>query len=59
MTGFDDVPQAAAAGLTTVHQPIREKGRTLGRMLLDPSFTETRVTLPTELVVRTSTAPTP
>ena len=59
VAGFDDLPQAAAAGLTTVHQPIREKGRTLGRMLLDPSFTEVRVTLPTELVVRTSTAPNP
>lgn len=59
VAGFDDLPQAAAAGLTTVHQPIREKGRTLGRMLLDPSFTEVRITLPTELVVRTSTAPNP
>jgi hypothetical protein len=29
----------------------------MGRMLLDPSFTERRVVLPTELVVRASTGP--
>ena len=57
LTGFDDVPAAAAAGLTTVRQPIAEKGRLLGRMLLDPDFTERRVVLPTELVVRSSTGP--
>lgn len=59
VTGFDDIPAAAAAGLTTVHQPIREKGRLMARMLLDPTDTDTRVTLPTELVVRTSTGPPP
>ncbi|MGI5125351.1 LacI family DNA-binding transcriptional regulator [Pseudonocardia sp. CA-107938] len=57
VTGFDDIPEAAAAGLTTVHQPIHERGHVLGRMLLDPEFTERRVVLPTELVVRTSTGP--
>jgi DNA-binding LacI/PurR family transcriptional regulator len=57
VTGFDDIPAAEAAGLTTVRQPIREKGRLLGRMLLDPSYTEDRVVLPTELVVRSSTGP--
>jgi DNA-binding LacI/PurR family transcriptional regulator len=56
VTGFDDLPAAEAAGLTTVRQPIREKGRLMGQMLLDPSFTERRVLLPTELVVRASTA---
>ncbi len=59
VTGFDDIPAAEAAGLTTVRQPIREKGRMLGRMLLDPSFTEDRVVLPTELVIRSSTGPVP
>ncbi|CAM3454336.1 LacI family DNA-binding transcriptional regulator [Isoptericola cucumis] len=59
VTGFDDLPQAAQEGLTTVHQPVREKGRTLGRMLLDPSFTAHRVLLPTELVVRTTTGTAP
>lgn len=57
VTGFDDVPAAAAAGLTTIRQPIRERGRLLGRMLLDPTYTEERVVLPTELVVRSTTGP--
>jgi DNA-binding LacI/PurR family transcriptional regulator len=57
VTGFDDIPAAAAAGLTTVRQPIREKGRSMGQMLLDPTFTAQRVVLPTQLVVRTSTGP--
>jgi DNA-binding LacI/PurR family transcriptional regulator len=57
ITGFDDIPAAEAAGLTTVRQPIREKGRLFGRMLLDPTYTEQRVVLPTELIVRSSTGP--
>ena len=57
IAGFDDIPAAAAAGLTTVRQPIREKGRLMGRMLLDPSLTERRLVLPTELIARASTAP--
>ncbi|MFI2713352.1 LacI family DNA-binding transcriptional regulator [Micromonospora sp. NPDC018662] len=59
VTGFDDVPLAAAAGLTTVRQPIAEKGRLMARMLLDPDGTPHRVTLPTHLVVRSSTGPAP
>lgn len=57
VTGFDDVPAAALAGLTTVRQPIREKGRLMGRMLLDPTCSDERVTLPTELIVRSTTGP--
>lgn len=57
LSGFDDIPEAHAAGLTTVRQPIAEKGRLLGRMLLDPTFTQRRVVLGTELVVRASTGP--
>jgi len=57
LTGFDDIPAAAAAGLTTVRQPIREKGQLMGRMLLDPSLTERRLVLPAELVARASTGP--
>ncbi len=59
VTGFDDVPQAAVAGLTTVRQPMLEKGRAAGRLLLDESdrLEARRVLLPTELVVRPSTAP--
>jgi DNA-binding LacI/PurR family transcriptional regulator len=57
VTGFDDIPAASAAGLTTVRQPIREKGRLMGRMLLDPSLTVRRLVLPAEFVARASTGP--
>lgn len=59
VTGFDDVPAAAAAGLTTVHQPTRDKGRQAGELLLDPRprAGPRRRELPTRLVVRTTTAP--
>jgi DNA-binding LacI/PurR family transcriptional regulator len=59
VSGFDDVPQAQVAGLTTVRQPVREKGRVMARILVEPAGSETRVTLPTELVVRTSTRTAP
>jgi DNA-binding LacI/PurR family transcriptional regulator len=57
VTGFDDIPAAETVGLTTVRQPIRIKGQLLGRMLLDPTYTEERVVLPTELIIRSSTGP--
>jgi DNA-binding LacI/PurR family transcriptional regulator len=57
VSGFDDIPDAAVAGLTTVRQPIREKGRLMARMLLDPAMTQRRIVLPARLVIRTSTAP--
>jgi DNA-binding LacI/PurR family transcriptional regulator len=57
VTGFDDAPFAETAGLTTIRQPVRDKGRLMGRMLLDPTFTEREVVLPTELIVRSSTGP--
>jgi DNA-binding LacI/PurR family transcriptional regulator len=59
VTGFDDIPAAEAAGLTTVRQPIKDKGRIVGRALLDPEFTERQVLLPTELIVRSSSGPAP
>jgi DNA-binding LacI/PurR family transcriptional regulator len=59
ITGFDDIPAAAQAGLTTIHQPIKDKGRILGRLLLDPEHTEHQLLLPTELVVRASSGPAP
>lgn len=59
VTGFDDVPLAASTGLTTIRQPIREKGRLMARMLLDADNMPDRLTLPTELVVRSSTGPVP
>lgn len=53
--GFDDVAAAAAAGLTTVRQPIRERGRAIGRLLVDPAATPRQLTLDIELVVRGTT----
>jgi DNA-binding LacI/PurR family transcriptional regulator len=57
VTGFDDVAVADSEGLTTVRQPIREKGRLMARMLLEPGFDQRRIVLPTQLVVRASTGP--
>lgn len=55
VTGFDDLPDSAAAGLTTIRQPIREKGRVLGELLLHPEGSDRQITLPHQLVVRAST----
>jgi DNA-binding LacI/PurR family transcriptional regulator len=61
VVGFDDLPDAATADLTTVHQPLADKGRIAARLLLaalDGTVTLTnRVELSTRLVVRGSTAP--
>ncbi|MBG6066090.1 LacI family DNA-binding transcriptional regulator [Micromonospora ureilytica] len=61
VTGFDDVPEAAAAGLTTVRQPAEEKGRIAAELLLDPPADAAagHVLLPTALIVRGSTGPVP
>jgi DNA-binding LacI/PurR family transcriptional regulator len=60
VVGFDDAPPAANSNptLSTIHQPLVEKGRTAARLLLDPE-PDARVELPIELVVRASTAPAP
>jgi DNA-binding LacI/PurR family transcriptional regulator len=59
VTGFDDVPAAEGAGLTTVRQPMEDKGRAAIELLLDerPRSRAKRVILPTELVVRSSSGP--
>jgi DNA-binding LacI/PurR family transcriptional regulator len=59
--GFDDIPDAAQAHMTTVRQPALERGRIAGRLLLDPPDdpAQRRVVLPTELIVRASTGPAP
>ncbi len=56
VTGFDDVPAAAAAGLTSVHQPMESKGRSAIELLLDdrPRARPSTLILPTALVVRSS-----
>jgi DNA-binding LacI/PurR family transcriptional regulator len=66
VVGFDDSPAAphAIPPLTTVAQPQEEKGRLAARWLMDeiehggaPPAQYKRAILPTELVVRESTAP--
>jgi DNA-binding LacI/PurR family transcriptional regulator len=63
VVGFDDSPAASLVtpALTTVHQPLRRKGQLAGERLLDlraGRHPRTR-RLPTDLVVRNSTAPPP
>jgi DNA-binding LacI/PurR family transcriptional regulator len=63
VVGFDDIDLAAHVDppLTTVHQPIRDKGATAVRLLLaaiaaGAAHRPERVRLATELVIRASTA---
>lgn len=59
ITGFDGTPEAERVGLTTVTQPLREKGRVAGEMLLERGDRNRprRVLLPTELTVRATSGP--
>jgi LacI family transcriptional regulator len=63
VVGFDDIPQAAMVrpGLTTVNQQLEKMGRVATQMLLDlfhnKNQPETRIELPTELVIRESCRP--
>jgi LacI family xylobiose transport system transcriptional regulator len=62
VVGFDDLPDTAGADLTTVHQPLADKGQIAAQLLLqalDGAATPaSRVELPTRLVVRgTTTSP--
>lgn len=60
LVGFDDVPEAKWAGLTTVRQPIAEMGSAALRLLLrqrDADHRLPREELATSLVVRTTTGP--
>ncbi|MFI5955398.1 LacI family DNA-binding transcriptional regulator [Cryptosporangium sp. NPDC051539] len=59
VTGFDDIPDAGAHGLTTVHQSHAEKGRAAWRLLSRDDRDEVptqRATIPTELRIRETTA---
>jgi len=60
IVGFDDVPEAAAATppLTTVHQPIMEKGRRAAQLIFDRGAPRKEL-LPVSLMVRGSTGPAP
>jgi len=59
VTGFDDIPSAKQSGLTTVGQPLVEKGRVAGEMVLGHPGRGTRREhcLPTRLVIRNTTGP--
>jgi DNA-binding LacI/PurR family transcriptional regulator len=62
VVGFDDALSASVAGLTTVRQPLREKGEIAGRLLLARlagDVTRSRRRLRTQLVIRESTGPAP
>jgi DNA-binding LacI/PurR family transcriptional regulator len=56
VTGFDDVPEAEAAGLTTVRQPLVGKGLRAGELLraLVAGGGAADERMPVELVVRSS-----
>jgi DNA-binding LacI/PurR family transcriptional regulator len=56
--GMDDVPAASVVTpqLTTIHQPLVEKGEAAGRILLGQRSGKRRTVFPVELVVRSSTA---
>ncbi|MPY97550.1 MAG: LacI family DNA-binding transcriptional regulator [Actinophytocola sp.] len=64
VTGFDGIDAAEHAGLTTVSQSVREKGRSAGELLLDPTRRTNAgppsaqvITLETELWTGKTSAP--
>ncbi len=57
VAGFDGIDAALAAGLTTIEQPIVEKGRRAAELLLDPAAPQRQVQLPSELRVGRTTGP--
>jgi DNA-binding LacI/PurR family transcriptional regulator len=59
ITGYDDIPRAAAAGLTTVSQPLVDKGRIAGELYLShrPGSAARRRTLPTRVQARATSGP--
>lgn len=59
VAGFDGIDAALEAGLTTIGQPIAEKGRRAAELLLDQDRTDRQVCLDSELIVGTSTGPAP
>jgi DNA-binding LacI/PurR family transcriptional regulator len=63
VAGFDDIPQAiyGQPPLTTVRQPLREKGVMAARMVVEgwENGQPPELILPTELVIRASTGPAP
>ena len=56
VVGYDDVPEAASAALTTIYQDHAAKGEEAVRLLTEGGDD---VLLPTELIVRASSGPAP
>jgi LacI family transcriptional regulator len=60
--GFDDIPQASLVrpSLTTIRQPLEQMGRIAAQVLFDilknPDHKHNRIELPTEIILRESTA---
>lgn len=56
LIGFDDVPDAAPKGLTTIRQPMIQVGREAAQMLMarmqNPNLPVEKKTLPVELIAR-------
>jgi DNA-binding LacI/PurR family transcriptional regulator len=61
VVGFDDVPAASysAPPLTTVRQPLLQKGIEAARLVLERPESPREIMLPVELVVRASSGPAP
>jgi len=59
VTGYDDIPEAAVAGLTTVSQPLIDKGRIAGELYLShrPGDAPRHRILPTHVQVRGTSGP--
>ena len=55
--GFDDIPAARAADLTTVAQPIRRRGQLVGQLLIDPEAEPRQIMLPIRLETRATSGP--
>jgi DNA-binding LacI/PurR family transcriptional regulator len=59
ITGYDDIPAARVAQLTTVRQPTADKGRHALRLLREADRDTEDVTVPHELVERQTLGPAP
>ena len=58
VVGFNDIPEAAANDLTTVRQPLVDKGREAARLLISrPNDGEQSKRLQAHLVTRGSSGP--
>jgi DNA-binding LacI/PurR family transcriptional regulator len=59
VTGFDGITEAERCGLTTVRQPVLEKGLAAGRLLVDANerHRPRTVTLDTDLIIGSTSAP--